>query len=143
MKRFVFLVFLLMPMVAFGHSGRTNAQGCHNDRVHGGYHCHSGNSSSSTSTTPSYSSPSQTTRTVERDDDGRIKRSSSAKTAFKKQHPCPATGSSKGSCDGYVIDHITALACGGLDDPSNMQWQTVEQAKEKDKWERDGCDIRY
>ena len=22
------------------HSGRTNSEGCHNDNVHGGYHCH-------------------------------------------------------------------------------------------------------
>jgi len=22
------------------HSGRTNSDGCHNDRIHGGYHCH-------------------------------------------------------------------------------------------------------
>lgn len=25
---------------AIGHSGRTNASGCHNDRQNGGYHCH-------------------------------------------------------------------------------------------------------
>jgi len=36
-----------------------------------------------------------------------------------------------------VIDHIQALAGGGIDAPSNMQWQTV--AKGKDKWERKGC----
>lgn len=139
--RFLFLAFLLLPILAFAHSGRTNSQGCHNDIKHGGYHCHSGSSSSST--TPSYpASSSKSSGRIERDDDGRIKRSSSAKTTFKKQHPCPATGSSKGSCNGYVIDHITALACGGFDDPSNMQWQTVEQAKEKDKWERDGCEVR-
>lgn len=22
------------------HSGRTNSEGCHNDNIHGGYHCH-------------------------------------------------------------------------------------------------------
>lgn len=27
---------------AFGHGGGLNAEGCHNDRVHGGYHCHRG-----------------------------------------------------------------------------------------------------
>jgi len=40
---------------------------------------------------------------------------------------------------GHVVDHIVPLACGGADAPSNMQWQTVEEAKAKDKWERKGC----
>ncbi len=40
---------------------------------------------------------------------------------------------------GYVVDHVVPLACGGVDEPSNMQWQTVEEARAKDKWERNGC----
>jgi hypothetical protein len=40
---------------------------------------------------------------------------------------------------GYVIDHIKPLACGGADALSNMQWQTVAEAKAKDKIERVGC----
>jgi hypothetical protein len=55
--------------------------------------------------------------------------------AFKKQNPCPATGKTFGSCPGYVVDHIIPLKRGGPDSPSNMQWQTKEAAKEKDKWE--------
>ncbi len=70
-----------------------------------------------------------------RDANGRIHRSSSAKAAFKREHPCPATGKSRGVCPGYVIDHIKPLACGGEDSPRNMQWQTVDEAKAKDKWE--------
>lgn len=72
---------------------------------------------------------------VQRDSNGHILRSTSAKREFKKEHPCPATGSSSGACPGYVIDHITPLKRGGADAPGNMQWQTKEAAKEKDKWE--------
>jgi hypothetical protein len=38
-----------------------------------------------------------------------------------------------------VVDHITPLACGGTDTPSNMQWQTKAAAAAKDKTERKGC----
>lgn len=71
--------------------------------------------------------------------EARIKRSQSAKVEFKLHHPCPATGATKGPCKGYVMDHIKALACGGLDLPINMQWQTIAEGKAKDKWERIGC----
>lgn len=67
------------------------------------------------------------------------KRSTKAKTEFKQLHPCPSTGHPKGACPGWIIDHVTALACGGYDRPENMQWQTVEDAKAKDKWERLDC----
>lgn len=40
---------------------------------------------------------------------------------------------------GHVVDHIKPLACGGADDPSNMQWQTIAEGKAKDKVERQGC----
>ncbi len=69
----------------------------------------------------------------------RIKRSQSAKVAFKHQHPFLSTGSPRGPCKGYVIGHIVPIACHGADAPSNMQWQTVADAKAKDKWERKGC----
>ena len=66
-------------------------------------------------------------------------RSQKAKDEFKYSHPCPSNGNNHGACPGYVIDHITALACGGADEPSNMQWQSVAEGKAKDKWERKGC----
>jgi hypothetical protein len=70
---------------------------------------------------------------VQRDDRGRIKRSEAAKEAFMR-----TTGHPKG-WPGHVVDHIVPLACGGADDPSNMQWQTVEEAKTKDKLQRHDC----
>jgi len=68
-----------------------------------------------------------------------IHRSASAKAAFKRAHPCPATGQSRGACPGYVVDHIEPLCAGGPDEPDNMQWQTVEDAKGKDREERKLC----
>ncbi|MDA1343719.1 MAG: hypothetical protein O2966_07675 [Proteobacteria bacterium] len=66
-------------------------------------------------------------------------RSQKAKNDFKHTHPCPANGNNYGRCPGYIIDHIQALACGGADASSNMQWQSEAESKAKDKWERNGC----
>ena len=38
---------------------------------------------------------------------------------------------------GTIVDHICPLAIGGLDIIGNMQLQTIKEAREKDKWERD------
>lgn len=54
---------------------------------------------------------------------------------FEREHRCPSTGKHYGACPGYVKDHVRALCVGGADSPSNMQWQTVAEAKAKDKWE--------
>ncbi len=72
---------------------------------------------------------------IARDHHGRIARSTAAKNAFKREHPCPLTGRPRGACPGYVIDHVVALKRGGPDTPANMQWQTVKDAKAKDRWE--------
>ena len=64
-----------------------------------------------------------------RDSKGKIARSYKAKKAFMVQ-----TGFPDGR-EGYVVDHITPLYRGGKDSPENMQWQTIEEAKEKDKTE--------
>jgi hypothetical protein len=66
---------------------------------------------------------------------GKSKRSKAARHSFMKSHPCPSTGRSGGACPGYVVDHVVPLKRGGADAPSNMQWQTKEEAKAKDKWE--------
>lgn len=91
-----------------------------------------------TYSTPSYSktntnkskSWSNNTYNVERDKNGKIKRSETAKHDFMKQSGYP------NGRPGYVIDHIKPLSKGGCDCPENMQWQTIAAAKEKDKWER-------
>jgi hypothetical protein len=72
---------------------------------------------------------------VARDSHGKIARSEKAKDDFKKSHRCPSTGKTSGSCPGYVIDHVKPLKRGGADSSSNMQWQTTQAAKAKDKTE--------
>ncbi len=66
---------------------------------------------------------------VKRDANGKILRSETAKHEFMRQ-----TGYPHGR-KGYVVDHIIPLKKGGCDCPANMQWQTIEQSKAKDKWE--------
>jgi hypothetical protein len=34
-----------------------------------------------------------------------------------------------------VVDHVVPLKRGGTDTPANMQWQTAEDAKAKDRIE--------
>jgi hypothetical protein len=76
---------------------------------------------------------------VARDSRGKVKRSETAKRDFQSSHPCPANGSKTGGCSGYVIDHVKPLACGGADEPANMQWQSAAEGKAKDATERTGC----
>jgi hypothetical protein len=66
-------------------------------------------------------------------------RSAHQRAAFVKAHPCPSTGKPRGRCPGYVVDHVKPLCAGGADHPSNMQWQTIAAAKEKDREERKLC----
>jgi hypothetical protein len=68
-----------------------------------------------------------------RDAKGRFIRSASARARFMR-----LTGYPSGR-PGYVVDHIIPLACEGPDTPENMQWQTVEEAKAKDRVERNEC----
>jgi hypothetical protein len=56
----------------------------------------------------------------------------------------PAIGSVKRPSPGppqreYRKDHIRALACGGPDAVSNLQWQTITAARAKDRWEVRAC----
>lgn len=103
----------------------------------------SGSSKPSSTTTPkpasstaprppagsSTSTHSKGCQTCPRDANGRILRSSSARAKFLRM-----TGYPHGR-PGYVVDHIIPLECGGADDPGNMQWQTIAEAKAKDRGE--------
>ena len=42
MRRLPYLLFVVVvcPASALAHGGGLNAEGCHNDRKNGGYHCH-------------------------------------------------------------------------------------------------------
>lgn len=44
-KILVALIIAMMSTFAYGHSGKTNADGCHNNRKTGDYHCHGKKSS--------------------------------------------------------------------------------------------------
>ena len=83
-----------------------------------------------TSSRPSSSGIPQKSSVAARDAHGRIPRSEEARKEFMKQ-----TGYPNGR-KGYVVDHVDPLECGGADAPSNMQWQTVAEAKIKDRTER-------
>jgi len=98
---------------------------------------HSSSSHSKSTAASARSSKSKSTRctSCSRNPKGRIARSSTAKHAFQKSHPCPSTGKRSGACPGYVIDHVKPLKRGGADAPGNMQWQTRAAAKAKDKVE--------
>ena len=61
---------------------------------------------------------------------------------FEREHPCPSTGRRTGACPGWIKDHRCALEIGGSDSVSNMQWQTVADAKAKDRWEGRRSDPR-
>jgi hypothetical protein len=58
---------------------------------------------------------------------------------FKRHNPCPATGERRGSCPGYVVDHVVPLCAGGPDAVGNLQWQTIADGKTKDREERRLC----
>ncbi len=92
-------------------------------------------SSSTTMKSSAAHTSKNTSANTRRDKNGKSKRSEKARADFMKKHPCPSTGKMSGACPGYVVDHITPLKRGGADSPSNMQWQSVEAAKAKDKWE--------
>jgi hypothetical protein len=73
--------------------------------------------------------PNLACRAVDRDGK-EVYRSRSRRNLFRRMSGYP-----KGR-PGYVVDHIIPLHCGGCDRPDNMAWQTVEDARSKDRDER-------
>lgn len=63
-------------------------------------------------------------------------RHASVLSAFKREHPCPATGASAGPCPGWVLDHVLPLACGGADAVINLQYLPTAMWRAKSLWER-------
>ncbi len=102
-----FAIVALPSGPALSHGGGLNAEGCHTSSRTGDYHCY---------------------RATPRD---APRRSSSARSAFRRAYPCPATGRTTGRCSGREVDHIIPLACGGRDSPSNMQWLTRAENRRK------------
>jgi hypothetical protein len=145
MKSGTILLVLAMAAIAAGHGGGSHYSGSHysgssKSSSSSGQHSsnfHGRSSTFGSSTHGYYASGSHHDATshsnaavgVERDSHGRIKRSEEAKREFMQQ-----TGYPHGR-PGYVVDHIIPLKRGGADSPSNMQWQTIADAKAKDKWE--------
>ena len=90
---------------------------------------------------PSLADNRYITGPIQRDENGVIKRDRKVVYAFRKQHPCPPTGKSRGACYGWSVDHVIPLACGGKDEIENMQWLPNEIKSSagvlpKDRWER-------
>ena len=51
------IVALILPVLVLAHGGRTNSEGCHNNRKTGDYHCHNGESAKANSPQNIRSSP--------------------------------------------------------------------------------------
>jgi hypothetical protein len=71
-----------------------------------------------------------------RDSRGRIRRSPAVRREFMRTHVCPSTSWASPKCFGFIVDHIFPLECGGADSPENMQYQSIMDAKIKDRTER-------
>lgn len=85
--------------------------------------------------------PRYTGQPPARDPDGTIHRSSASIAAFRREHPCPATGLTTGACPGWSIDHVVPLVCQGADRIDNMQWlpwqiKAASGPYPKDRWEQ-------
>lgn len=67
-----------------------------------------------------------------------VKRSSAVVREFRRTHICPSTGTITPTCPA-IVDHILPLCAGGPDSVSNMMYQEVRAAKDKDVLEKRLC----
>lgn len=75
-------------------------------------------------------------RTCERTPNGRIRRSSSARHAFRELHPCPATGAKAGPCPGYLVDHIVPLKPAGATPQITCSGRVRRKRRPRIEWNR-------
>jgi hypothetical protein len=69
-----------------------------------------------------------------RDINGQISHNPAPVRKFRATHPCPANGSLKGACPGYLVDYKKPFYRGGKDTPQNMRWRSIAQVmKERAK----------
>jgi hypothetical protein len=64
---------------------------------------------------------------------GKVAPSAASVRQFRETHPCPTTAHTWGACPGYIVNHIQPPCEGGLDTPSNLQWQTHASADRQDR----------
>lgn len=55
------------------------------------------------------------------------RRSHAVREAFIAAHPCPVASAPHARCPGFQVDHVIPLCAGGADDPSNMQWLSLDE----------------
>lgn len=128
----LFIAFLVGVRTADAHPGGLNSSGCHNNRKTGDYHCHRAAAPAPAMNRAPAPVARKPAGPIVRDfASAKPARSAAAKAAFRRENPCPATGRTTGSCDGWEVDHILPLACNGPDTPENMQWLTREQNRRK------------
>ena len=118
---------LLLPLTVVAQKGGRSRSS--SSRTSSNGTTHKSKSTSIKSASRRTSHPKKST-VAQRSANGKIKRSAAVRNQFMRQ-----TGYPKGR-KGYVVDHIVPLECGGADVPANMQWQTVREAKIKDRTER-------
>ena len=129
----VLLILVMIPLESMAHKGGRASSSRSSSRSassKAGSTRSAKSSARKSSVKKSRTSTPKKSTVAPRDGNGRIKRSAVAKREFMKQ-----TGYPNGR-KGYVVDHIVPLECGGADVPSNMQWQTIAEAKIKDRTER-------